>query len=517
MKRVILLITFCYLLLSYSIVSSQEYYHIEWIPPYPRVVASNIELQWKKNNAIDEYAVFCNANKITQIINTGNEAESSRYGLYIDEQKIVGNYTYVIVGLADGKEIAKSNPKTIEIVLNQSGLPSPYDLIGRLDRGRVSLNWAVKTSGQENFKIYRKIDLESEYKLIATLPKYVNKYWDTSIQAGHKYFYAVAGEDKYGNESQKSNVYEIEYKLLDVVEEETELAYEIKTELIDIIYPVDEEGNSYDEDKPGGNIKGIDVNSDKEVFITELQQKEVEIFSGRGKLLSRYKAEDIPLTLPMSVCVADNGDSFILDSEKKMILAVNKRGGLLGEFSIIPSNKKLRYPVGATKMGIDRKNKILFVSDTGNSTIYLYDFKGAYRGSMGDYGHKNGQFSAPGKVWVDKAGNIYVVDTLNCRIQVFDKDRKIKFSFGGQGDNALGTFSRPCAVVVNSAGKIYVLDRLQQIIQVFNNDCTPIGVIRRPDGKNFLLSPFDLTLDKEDNLYVCDAGNRRVIVFKDVE
>jgi hypothetical protein len=43
----------------------------------------------------------------------------------------------------------------------------------------------------------------------------------------------------------------------------------------------------------------------------------------------------------------------------------------------------------------------------------------------------------------------------------------------------------------------------------------PIEVIKCPDGEHILKEPFDLTIDDEDNLYVCDAGNRRIIIFKE--
>ena len=75
----------------------------------------------------------------------------------------------------------------------------------------------------------------------------------------------------------------------------------------------------------------------------------------------------------------------------------------------------------------------------------------------GSYGTKNGQFSEPQGIATDSRGNVYVADTLNHRVQVFDSNGKYKSSFGKFGEKS-GEFRFPHDIVVDSKGNIYVAE-----------------------------------------------------------
>ena len=66
-------------------------------------------------------------------------------------------------------------------------------------------------------------------------------------------------------------------------------------------------------------------------------------------------------------------------------------------------------------------------------------------------------------------GNIYVCDTLNFRVQIFNKDGKFIGKFGKVG-NRIGEFSKPKGIAVDSEGHIYVADAMCDVVQVFNKN-----------------------------------------------
>jgi len=68
---------------------------------------------------------------------------------------------------------------------------------------------------------------------------------------------------------------------------------------------------------------------------------------------------------------------------------------------------------------------------------------------------------------VDEAGNIYILESLEGSIVVYDKDGKIIKQFGKKGQGP-GEFENSVYLSVSPEKKIYVLDRPRKVIQIFD-------------------------------------------------
>jgi hypothetical protein len=68
---------------------------------------------------------------------------------------------------------------------------------------------------------------------------------------------------------------------------------------------------------------------------------------------------------------------------------------------------------------------------------------------------------------VDEAGNIYLLESLEGSITVYDKDGKIIRQFGKKGQGP-GEFENSVYLSVSPEKKIYVLDRPRKVIQIFD-------------------------------------------------
>ena len=67
---------------------------------------------------------------------------------------------------------------------------------------------------------------------------------------------------------------------------------------------------------------------------------------------------------------------------------------------------------------------------------------------------------------MDSSGNVYVVDTENHRVQVFDTNGKFIAKWGSDGSGD-GQFLSPMGIEVDTAGRVYVTDRENRRVQVF--------------------------------------------------
>ena len=70
---------------------------------------------------------------------------------------------------------------------------------------------------------------------------------------------------------------------------------------------------------------------------------------------------------------------------------------------------------------------------------------------------------------VDETGNIYLLESLEASISVFDKDGKITRQFGKKGQGP-GEFEISVYLSVSPEKKIYVLDRIRKAIQIFDDN-----------------------------------------------
>jgi len=124
-------------------------------------------------------------------------------------------------------------------------------------------------------------------------------------------------------------------------------------------------------------------------------------------------------------------------------------------------------------MAIDRENRLLYVSDIQLDQVLVYDADSLkLLRKIGTTGHNHelttpGDLAKPSGLAVDADGNLYVCDTLNDRVEVFDADGKFISTYGKNGDGP-GYFARPKGITIDSDGHIWVADGMQDRVQVFN-------------------------------------------------
>lgn len=85
------------------------------------------------------------------------------------------------------------------------------------------------------------------------------------------------------------------------------------------------------------------------------------------------------------------------------------------------SGPPMRDGVG---LGVDLAGNI-YVSSTRDSRVGIYARDGSLLGSFGRSGMGIGEFNAPAGLWVDGTNRLYVADTNNGRVQVFQLSQNL--------------------------------------------------------------------------------------------
>ncbi|MEM7229367.1 MAG: 6-bladed beta-propeller [Planctomycetota bacterium] len=163
-------------------------------------------------------------------------------------------------------------------------------------------------------------------------------------------------------------------------------------------------------------------------------------------------------------------------------------------------------------IAVDAAGRI-YVADSDNDRVQVFDSAGSFLFEFGSPGMGAGQFGFASGIAVDGAGRIHVVDVDNDRVSVFDINGDFLFAFGGTGTGN-GEFNRPRGIAVDASGLIYVTDTDNNRIQVFDTAGSfqfTFGSGGSGDGEfNF---PQGIAVDGSGRICVVDRNNSRVQVF----
>ena len=110
-------------------------------------------------------------------------------------------------------------------------------------------------------------------------------------------------------------------------------------------------------------------------------------------------------------------------------------------------------------------DRYLIVSDSDEHCIKVFNYDGNFQYKFGEKGGRDGEFSYPNCLSVNKSGHLMICDSGNHRIQVFQLNGKFVGKFGTKGSN-LGEFNSPSSVAVLSNGRIAVCEWYNHRIQI---------------------------------------------------
>jgi DNA-binding beta-propeller fold protein YncE len=128
----------------------------------------------------------------------------------------------------------------------------------------------------------------------------------------------------------------------------------------------------------------------------------------------------------------------------------------------------------------------------------------------GGNGKGDGQFDFPRGITVDSAGNIFVADTGNGRLQKFSS-AGIFVSVIGTSGQGPAQFREPCGIAVDSSSNIYVADVGNARVQKLKPDGSFLAEWKGPEPGFY--GPRDITIGPDNSVYVVDQGHSRIVKF----
>jgi DNA-binding beta-propeller fold protein YncE len=192
--------------------------------------------------------------------------------------------------------------------------------------------------------------------------------------------------------------------------------------------------------------------------------------------------------------------------------------GFLGAWGTVGQGAgQLALPDG---IGVDNAGNV-WVADRDNNRVQRFSSSGRYLPFPAlrrqHLSSAPGRLKLPYDVEPDALGNLYVADTHNHRIQEFSPTGRLIRSFGSRGSGD-GQFEQPRGVAIDPFGNVWVADHENHRVQKFTATGHFLGKFGAGGGDGSLgggwgefNSPRGLSSDAAGNIYVADDANHRIV------
>jgi NHL repeat len=253
-------------------------------------------------------------------------------------------------------------------------------------------------------------------------------------------------------------------------------------------------------------------------------------FDASGKFVREIGKTLYGFLAAQAVRVDAKDNIWVVDGYSNMVIEFAPSGRVIMSLGRKPEavdvpaadNKGAGTPPGAgqpsdlfqmpTDVAWDAKGNIFVADGLGNARVAKFDSNGVFVKSWGARGTAQSQFDSAKSIAVDAAGNVYVADPGNHRIQVFDND--------GNFTRQIGDVGAPGAICITPGPHQYLyssnsnpLNDLDSGGEIYKLELTgaPLGRFGKAGklpGEFGTVNQIDCRSASE--LYVAEMGNWRV-------
>ena len=203
-----------------------------------------------------------------------------------------------------------------------------------------------------------------------------------------------------------------------------------------------------------------EINSRGEIYTLDRKQRSIVRFSPAGEFRGDVQPVGIPSPtayVPRSFTIDKNDNIYILDILAERVLILNSSGKYRGQIRF-PDHYGFFCDVAVDFRGtvllVDGVDGIVFSAGKGSSTF------SALTGSLKEY------VRFPASLTTDDRGRIYLVDRNGGRIIILGQDGSFLSRQSGMGWKE-GSLNYPTQMCINDKGEIFVADTRNSRVQVF--------------------------------------------------
>ncbi len=254
---------------------------------------------------------------------------------------------------------------------------------------------------------------------------------------------------------------------------------------------------------------GIVSDGQGRVYISDLHVHNVWVFDFNQSTTDTISKSSL-FESPAGMVLDKSGNLYVADIEKGRIVKFTSEHKYDGKIE----GGEMKAPA---YLALSPDGQKLYVSEPTAHRILVFELaSGKLLRQFGRNGVGEGEFNHPQGLAFGPDGRLFVVDSLNARIQVFDPEGNFLAKFGERGDQAWQLES-PKDLAFDSEGHLYVIEARSSVVKTFTVDgqlllMTGAG---KPSYQPFgFHSPKSISIDSSDRIYVAESLGRRFTIWQ---
>jgi DNA-binding beta-propeller fold protein YncE len=268
---------------------------------------------------------------------------------------------------------------------------------------------------------------------------------------------------------------------------------------------------------------GVAVDDSGFVYISDSGNDRIQKFTADGRFVAAWGSSGAPLgqlRRPMHLRLGPGGLLYVAEYLNDRIQIFTLAGTPVGQLGIdtVSPPGALDAPGG---VAVSPNGREVWIADFYHHRIAVFGRDGRYLRQVGAPGRgSHGKLHYPTDVVFGPDGTAYVADAYNNRVQRFARDGRVLGAWGGPLGSGLpgswrGWFRVATGITVDSAGDVYVADFYNNRVQKFG----PTGAFITEWGASGAGSgefdrPTAVAVGPNGWVYVADFGNNRVQAFR---
>lgn len=260
---------------------------------------------------------------------------------------------------------------------------------------------------------------------------------------------------------------------------------------------------------------GVAIDNDGNILVADTANHRIQKFDSQWNFICMWGSEGAgngQFGLAREIGIDSNNNYHVCDEFHDRIQVFDENGNYMYQYGIKGSGQgQFSLPQGiAIKQSADGDR--VYVCDTFNNRVQILDVQGNYIGQIGGTaGDGDYSFTYPRGVNIDINGDVYIADTFNHKIKVYNSSHVFQFSTSLNLVELEPCY--PCQVLPLGDGRFILSDtgNSQLLLRTQNTVISHIGLQRTT---NYAYSNVGgIATDSSGNFYVSDSLNHRIIKY----